>query len=239
MSLDTLVAVVVTFFWILPTAGQTDPTGINLVEEFKHSRPFFKQIEIGKQIIALRDPGLLENLKDMLVSEDRHVGANTAFVFAGLGDVRGLETLAHILQDRSYRPEGQGIGIAPGDGKYHVERQIAADRYYAVHVLGELKDARAIPLLIPLLQESELNYKVASALGRTGDKAAIIPLIEALKSTNPNVRVIAIQSLQQLQAKEALPALHRLLEDTERSTYGALVTVAETANAAIAALETN
>ena len=50
---------------------------------------------------------------------------------------------------------------------------------------------------------------------------------------------IAIQSLQQLQAKEALPALHRLLEDTERSTYGALVTVAVTAKAAIAALETN
>ena len=65
MSLDTLVAVVVTFFWILPTAGQTDPTGINLVEEFKHSRPFFKQIKIGKQIIALRDTGLLENLKDV------------------------------------------------------------------------------------------------------------------------------------------------------------------------------
>jgi len=42
MSLDTLVAVVVTFFWILPTAGQTDPTGINLVEEFKHQSSFFQ-----------------------------------------------------------------------------------------------------------------------------------------------------------------------------------------------------
>ncbi len=107
MSVRTLVAVVVTFFWILPTAGQTDRTGISLVDEFKNSRPFFKQIEIGKQIIALRDPGLLENLKDMLVSEDRHVRANTAFVFAGLGDVRGLQIIANILQDRSDRPEGQ------------------------------------------------------------------------------------------------------------------------------------
>ncbi len=237
MSFHSLVAVV-TLFWILPTAGQTDRTGINLVEEFKHSRPFSKQIEIGKQIIALRDPGLLENLKDMLVSEDRHVRANTAFVFAGLGDARGLETITNILQDRSYRPEGQGT-LAPGDGKYHVEQQIASDRYYAVHVLGELKDARAIPLLIPLLQESDLNSKAAWALGQTSHKAAIIPLIEALKSPNPNVRVIAIQSLQQLQAKEALPALHGLLEDTERSTYGDRVTVAETARAAIAALEAN
>jgi len=39
MNLHSLVALVVgTFFWILPTSGQTDRTGINLVEEFKHSR---------------------------------------------------------------------------------------------------------------------------------------------------------------------------------------------------------
>jgi len=239
MSFLSLFRVVLALFWIGPAAAQTGDSGARLVERFKQSKPFFAQIEVARQIISLGNADLLEDLKDMLSSEDRHARANAAFVFAGLGDIRGLETVANILQDRSYRPEGQGIGIAPGDGKYHVERQIAADRYYAVHVLGELKDARAIPILTPLLQDSEINYKAAWALGQTGDRAAIIPLIEALKITNPNVRVIAIQSLQRLQAKEALPVLHRLLEDNERSTYGAAVTVAETAKAAIAALETN
>ena len=57
--------------------------------------------------------------------------------------------------------EGQGIPIAPGDGKYHVEAQIQSDRYYAVHLLGELEDSRATPILIPLLQDTEINYKVA------------------------------------------------------------------------------
>src|SRR5262249_11977355 len=137
----------------------------------------------------------------------------------------------------SYRVEGQGIGIAPGDGKYHVEAQIRADRYYAVHLLGELKDVRAIPFLVPLLKDTAFDYKVAWALGQIGDKSAITPLIEALKSSNSDVRVIAIQSLEKLQAREALPALYLLLEDNERSHFGALVTVAETAKAAIATLE--
>jgi len=39
MSLHSLAAAVVTLFSILPTAEQTDRTGIYLVEEFKHSRP--------------------------------------------------------------------------------------------------------------------------------------------------------------------------------------------------------
>jgi len=42
-----------------------------------------------------------------------------------------------------------------------VEAQIQSDRYYAVHLLGELEDSRATPILIPLLQDTEINYKVA------------------------------------------------------------------------------
>ena len=63
--------------------------------------------------------------------------------------------------------------------------------------------------------------------------------MDALKSTNPNVRVIAIESLARLQAKEALPLLHFLLEDNERSRFGGLVTVREAAKTAIATLEKN
>jgi HEAT repeat protein len=62
-------------------------------------------------------------------------------------------------------------------------------------------------------------------------------LIEVLKSGNSDVRVIAIQSLEHLRATEASPVLRLLLEDNERSHFGALVTVAETAKAAIASLE--
>jgi HEAT repeats len=230
-------AAVVVLFSISVATGQNDRTGTKLVEEFRGAKIFFNQLEIGKRIVALNEPTLLDNLEDLLSSEDRHVRGNAAFVFASLGNSRGLSVIADIIQDTSYRVEGQGQTIAPGDGKYHVEAQIRADRYYAVHLLGELKDVRAIPILVPLLKDNRIDYKVAWALGEIRDKSAIPSLIEALKNSNSDVRVIAIQSLEHLQAIEALPALHLLLEDNERSHFGALISVAEAAKAAIATLE--
>jgi hypothetical protein len=49
--------------------------------------------------------------------------------------------------------------------------------------------------------------------------------------------VIAIDSLQKLNAKEALPSLRLLLGDDEKSHFGDLVSVSDTARAAIAKLE--
>jgi hypothetical protein len=79
-----------------------------------------------------------------------------------------------ILMDASSnRTLGPGIGIGPSDGHtYSLSHQIQADRYYAVHLFGELKDRRAIPVLIPLLRDETLNYKVAWALGQIGGRAA-------------------------------------------------------------------
>jgi hypothetical protein len=208
-----------------------------LVDDFRRSPYFFRQLDIAKEIVALNDPSVPENLKDLLGSEDRHIRANTAFVFAGLGDVRAFDIITGIIQDASYRGEGQGQGLAPGDGKYHVESQIRADRYYAVHLLGELKDARAVPILKPLLKDEEIDYKVAWALGQIGDKSAVPSLIEALKSRNSDGRAIAIQSLVNLQAREALPEIRALLNDNERSHFDTLASVSETARAAVAALE--
>jgi HEAT repeat protein len=219
-------------------AQQTDKAAnASLVEDFRNSPYFFRQIEIGKNIVALNDRSLLEKLTDLLSSEDRHIRGNAAFVFAGLGDIRGFDIINGIIQDTSYRVKGQGVALAPGDGKYHVEAQIDADRYYAVHLLGELHDARAIPILTPLLKDPTIDYKVTWALGQIPDKSGVPPLLEALRSRNPDVRVIAIQSLEQLHATEALPQLRVLLEDNERSHFDTLMSVAEAASKAIAALE--
>ena len=74
-----------------------------------------------------------------LSHQDRHLRGNAALIFAGLGDPRGLQVIADIITDRSDCPEGQGIPGVSGDGRYHVARQIAADRYYAAHLLGDLR----------------------------------------------------------------------------------------------------
>ena len=142
-----------------------------------------------------------------------------------------------ILNDRSDRPEGQGIAGASSDGRYHVARQIAADRYYAAHLLGDLRDPRAVPVLVPLLKDGEVNSIVPWALGEIGDKRAIGPLLDALDDDSPTMRVLAIYALETLHAKEALPRLISLLNDDRKSNFGAAVSVADAARAAIAKLQ--
>jgi HEAT repeat protein len=180
---------------------------------------------------------MLNVLEVWLNDDDRHLRGNVAFVFAGLGDERGFPVITAMLKDNSDRPEGQGQAWGSSDGRYHLEQQIRADRYYAVQLLGNLKDRRAVPILIPLLIDIQLKYDVPWALGEIGDRAADQALIARLTDYDPSMRVFAIQALVKLDAKEALPNLRALLNDNEQSRLGTPVTVAETARAAILKLE--
>ena len=214
-----------------PTSSQL------LVDKFKSTKVFWQQFEVAKEIVALQDPSVLPGLAGWLNHEDRHFRGNAAFVFAGLGDDRGFGVIKAILADRSDRPEGQGIATAPSDGRYRVEEQIKADRYYAVHLFGDLKDPRALPILISLLKDKEVNYIVPWSLGEIGDKRAVGPLIDTLSDKSPSMRVLAIHALEKLGVKEALPRLRELLNDNERSNFDGLASVAEAARATITKLE--
>jgi HEAT repeat protein len=207
-----------------------------LVEQFKNEQVFWKQIEIAKAIAGKRDATVLPLLAEWLGHEDRHIRGNVAFIFASLGDPRGLQTIAGILADRSERREGQGIPTASSDGRYRFERQVVADRYYAAHLLGDLNYPRGVDMLLPLLDDPEVQSTVPWSLGEIGDKRAIPPLIAALDNDDPSNRVLVIYALEALHAKEAVPRLLTLVNDNRRSRFGALVTVSEAAKAAIARL---
>lgn len=208
-----------------------------LLDQFQNTLVFWQQFEIAKRIVALHDPSVLPKLVGWLNHEDRHLQGNAAFIFASLGDDRGFEDIRAILTDRSYRPEAQGIPGVAGDGRYHVEQQIRADRYYAAHLFGDLKDPRAVPILVPLLSDEEVNYIVPWSLGEIGDRRAVAPLIKTLADENPSMRVLAIYALEKIGAKDALPALYRLLNDNEKSNFADLVSVAQAAKSAITKLE--
>ena len=219
-----------------PTVDTTQNSAA-LIQQFKNEEVFWKQFEIGKRIAGEHDPSALPPLADWLGHADRHIRGNVAFIFASLGDPHGLQTIADILADRSDRPEGQGIPTASSDGRYRFERQVAADRYYAAHLLGDLRDPRGVALLVPLLDDSETQSIVPWSLGQIGDKRAIAPLIAALEKDDPSQRVWVICALEALQAKEAVPRLLTLVNDDRKSRFGALVTVSEAAKAAIARLQ--
>jgi HEAT repeat protein len=172
-----------------------------------------------------------------LSRDDRHVRGNVGFIFAKLGDVRGFQTITGILSDRSDRPEGQGIAVPSSDGVYRASMQIAADRYYAAHLLGDLRDPRGVPILVGLLNDPEVNMIVPWALGQIGDKRAVALLLNVLDQDDPTMRVLAIDALVTLRASEALPRLVILLDDHRRSHFGDQRSVSDWAKAAIAALK--
>jgi HEAT repeat protein len=206
-------------------------SGGELIGQFYGHRDFLQQFEIAKKIAELHDPTLLRQLEPLLTDEDRHVRGNAAFVFAASGDEHGFDVLYSILKDRtSDRPEGQGV---PG-GNWSVRAQILSDQYYTVHLIGLLKDSRAVTVLVPLLKDREISYKVAWALGEIGDRTTIPSLIDALNDPNPDVRVHSIFALEKLNAKEALTQLKALTQDSDAIHFDGLGTVGEAATAAIA-----
>jgi HEAT repeat protein len=106
-----------------------------------------------------------------------------------------------------------------------------------VHLFGKLKDRRAVDLLMPLLDNADINYNVAWALGEIRDRRAIPALISALRDPDALVRVSAIDALVKLDATEALPHLQAMLGDKAMPNAGPRVTVAGRARAAIATLQ--
>jgi HEAT repeat protein len=216
------------------SAGDQKPeSGAELVKKFQNSHSFYEQFDVAEKLARLRDTSVLKQLAPYLVDADRHVRGNAAFVFSSLGDERGFDAIRSILQDRSSRrPMGQGT-----PGNWSVEGQIASDRYYAAHLFGDLKDVRAVPILIPLLKDRQVNWIVPWSLGKIGDRAAVAPLIDTLHDFTPDMRVLAIYALQQLRAKEALPELRPLTQDDANIHFDGLGTVAEAAKLAILKLE--
>lgn len=205
----------------------------DLVAQFKTNRVFWQQFEIAEKIVKLHDTSVLAQLKPYLKDDDRHVRGNAAYIFSALGNDEGFEVIKAILTDRSERSEGEG---SPG-GNWSLRTQISADRYYAVHLFGDLKDVRAVPILVPLLHDPEVQYIVPWALGEIGEKAAVPPIMLMLTDKNPDMRALSIYALEPLRANEALPQLRLLLLDDERIHFDGLGTVAEVARAAIAKLE--
>jgi HEAT repeat protein len=214
--------------------GQQRPSVSGLLRQFESENVFWRQFEVAKAIVAANDRSVLPQLESWLTHEDRHLRGNAAFIFAGLGDPRGFDAIVAILSDRSERREVQIISSV---GLPSIQGQIREDRYYAAHLLGDLKDPRAIPILVPLLTDHDVNYIVPWSLGQIGNPSAITPLIGSLGDPDPSMRVLAIHALAELKATSALPRLRQLLDDTARSNFDKFESVAEAAQGAFNQLQ--
>jgi HEAT repeat protein len=201
-----------------------------LLNRFRQEGVFWRQSQIGTALAATGDRDIVAALAPWLTHEDRHIRGNVALVLGRLRDPRGFATIAEILADRSERPVGQGHPA----GRWSVHAQVRADRYYAAHLLGDLKDPRGVELLIPLLNDPDTASIAPWALAEIGDRRAITALIAQLGRNDPSARVLAISALERLNAHEALPKLSELQQDNRKANFGQLTSVAEAAKRAIA-----
>jgi HEAT repeat protein len=207
-----------------------------LITSFDTVEYFWQQLEVAKEIAVRGERGALPKLEKWLVHEDRHIRGNAAIVFAKLGEDRGFDIICAILFDLSDRPEGQGIaGIAGGPG-YNVERQIHTDRYYAAHLLGELRDPRAVRILIPFQFDLELGAKVRWSLSQIGEEQVARELIKMLDDPDPHRLVLTIRAVEGRRVSEAAPRLRELVKDQRSSNYDDRLTVSEAAQSALANL---
>jgi len=226
------------------SAAATDPVVRDMITTFQRETVFWQQAEIGDRLVSRAKLADLAPLEPWLTHDDRHTRGNVAWVFAKLGDRRGFDTLVAILGDRSVQRVVHEPVLAtnvPLDewrkSPEAMTYQIRTDRYYAVHLLGTLRDPRAVPVLIPLLDEDEQGYNAAWALGEIGDARAIPPLIRALSNKDAVVRVAAIGALQKLNAREALPQITALFDDHAIPQAGEQVPVGQTARKAAHSLQ--
>jgi HEAT repeat protein len=124
----------------------------------------------------------------------------------------------------------------PVKPRRHTLQQIEADRYYAAYLLGRLKDPRSVTALISVVNEPEVNMAAIWSLAEIGDRRAISPLIAELRNYDPTVKVLTIRALEEMRAKEAVPALRCLLFDSERSHVDDLISVSDAAKQALSRL---
>jgi HEAT repeat protein len=199
---------------------------------------FWKQADLADEIARVASLRDLSPLTPWLTHVDRHVRGNVAYLFAKLGDRYAFETLVGILDDYSAQraihqdhPNWMNVPAAERAPR-QLAFQIREDRYYAIHLLGRLRDPRAVDVLTPLLDHDESNYNAAWALGEIGDARAIPALITALSNQDALVRVSAIGALEALHAKQALPDIIALFNDTAMPSAGERVTVGTTARKA-------
>jgi hypothetical protein len=218
------------------SAAQPLESANSLVAQFNSATMSWKQFEIAEKLVALRDTSVLPDLEPWLSNEDMQARGNAAFIFGRLGDDRGFQAIKGILEGGSESTK-RTVHEIDDAGQPSPELQLRKDRYYAAHLFGELKDSRAVPILVPLLSDKDVNWTVPWSLGQIGDKSAIPPLVATLSDKGPDMRVLAIDALVQLNAKEALPELRTLLGDNEKIHFDGLGTVAEAAKSAIAKLE--
>ena len=130
----------------------------------------FSTVMLGE--IASRDavPPLIESLRD----PDVNVRHGAAEALGRIGDHSALQPLLKLLKEDFWL------------------------QYPALAAIQNMGDSRAIPYLLPLLDDALLGQSVAEALGAIGDSRAIPPLSKKFLAGDYAMAVAALQAIAEI-----------------------------------------
>ena len=159
-----------------------------------------------------------------------------ATVIKGLGrtgDKDVIPLIEPFLKDDQALVQVAAAGalFALGKEKYWARIEQAAsspegyERGAAMRILGDLADARAIPILVKGMDDHQPTIRVASAsaLGNLGLSQGVPYLVEALTNGIPSLRTAAAVSLGKLNATQVIPLLEKSLLDQDPGVQAAAV----------------
>ena len=151
---------------------------------------------------------------------------NRRYAALRLGDIGGeksIHLLIDLLGNEDFSLRGGAYIALKKTGKKAVmplTKMLSAEksdtRHLAALALMDIGDKRAIEPLIEALKTG-LTSTAATALGGLGDKKAVEPLINALRHENKHYRSRAAGALEKLQEPKAVKALLSTLRDKEES----------------------
>ena len=169
----------------------------------------------GRSAKAALDP-LLKALKTWPVR--RYVAA---WALGEIGEPRAIPALVAALGDRDIEVAKYATRSLIKFGKEATDALLKAladpaeqTRHYAVRALGEIQDPRSADTLLALAGKVDRAVHLW-ALGRLGDRRGFETVVAAVADPDRDVRLTAIQALNDLGDQRAVPVLTAALADPE------------------------
>jgi hypothetical protein len=162
-------------------------------------------IELGQRIDELNQAALARG-QDL----DRRDDELSHRLAKSEDDGRALqERLAKVEEEAQRAPAPTAVPSAPTASRWgalvaDLQSPKAATRWEAVDQIGQSADPEAVPYLLPMLKDTDVFVRMATArvLGDLKALTSVPALIDSLEDTEPAVREAALGSLRALTGKD-------------------------------------
>lgn len=144
----------------------------------------------------LKDDRALSILEKNIKSEDMAVEVQAAYALAKMGKKQGEERMRKFMESGS-KESPSGV--------------------LAAYYMAKLDKEDGIDYLLAVLKNKDgaLRAAAAEALGKAGNRKAILPLTELLGKLDPPLKVIVARGMGQLGGSRAVSALGKLKDDPD------------------------